>query len=80
MIKFFKKLFASNIKFDYLIEGMYAHNYTKESVRQMIAQDYKKKFTPIVTPLTHPEQYDPLNPPAGWMYDPYYELWLNTDE
>ena len=80
MIEFLKKLLVGNVQYDYLVEGMYAHNYTEESVRQQIAQDYKKKFTPIVTPITHPEQYDPLNPPEGWMYDPYYELWLKTNE
>ena len=78
--EFLKKLFGIGIEYDCLIEGMYAHHYTDDSVRQKIAQDYKKKFTPVVTPLTHPEQYDPLHPPEGWMYDPYYELWLNTDE
>jgi hypothetical protein len=74
--EFFKKLLVGNTKYDDLIEGMYAHNYTNESVRQQIAQDYKKKFTPVVSPLTNPEQYDPLNPPKGWMYDPYYEMWI----
>jgi hypothetical protein len=74
--EFFKKLLVGNTKYDDLIEGMYAHNYTNESVRQKIAQDYKKKFNPVVSPLTNPEQYDPLNPPEGWMYDPYYELWI----
>jgi hypothetical protein len=76
MINFLKRLITSNTNYDFLIEGMYAHNYTNESVRQKIAQSYKEKFTPIVTPLTNPEQYDPLHPPEGWMYDPYYEIWL----
>ena len=76
MKEFLKKLFLGDVKYDDLIEGMYAHNYTNESVRQKIAQDYKRKFTPVVNPLTHPEQYDPLNPPDEWMYDPYYEIWI----
>jgi hypothetical protein len=76
MTEFLKKLFFGDDNYDRLVEGMYAHNYTDESVRQQIAQDYKKKFTPVVTPFTNPEQYDPLNPPEGWMYDPYYELWI----
>jgi hypothetical protein len=76
MKEFLKKLFLGDVKYDDLIEGMYAHNYTNEYVRQKIAQDYKKKFTPVVSPLTNPEQYDPLNPPEGWIYDPYYELWI----
>ena len=76
MKEFLKKLFLGDVKYDDLIEGMYAHNYTNESIRQKIAQDYKKKFTPVVSPLTNPEKYDPLNPPEGWMYDPYYELWI----
>lgn len=78
--EFLKKLFFSDDNYDRLVEGIYAHNYSDESVRQQIAQDYKKKFTPVITPLTHPEQYDPLNPPQGWIYDPYYELWLKINE
>lgn len=66
-------------KFDRLIEGVYAHHYTDETVRQQITQAYKEKYTPVVTPLTNPEIYDPLNPPKGWIYDPYYEIWLKTN-
>lgn len=80
MKEFFKKLFFGNDNYDRLIEGMYAHNYTDESVRQQISQEYKQRFNPEVTPLTNPEKYDPLYPPEGWMYDPYYELWLNKNE
>ena len=63
-------------KFDHLIEGVYAHHYNDETVRQQIIRAYKEKYMPEVTPLTNPEQYDPLNPPDGWVYDPYYEMWI----
>ena len=78
--KLIKKLLGGDTKYDDLIEGMYAHNYTNKSVRQRISENYKKKFTPVVTPFTHPEQYDPLHPPEGWMYDPYYECWLEIND
>ena len=77
MIELLKRiLLGDDFKYDYLIEGVYAHHYTNEEVRQKITQAYKEKYTPKVTPLTNPEQYDPLNPPEGWVYDPYYEMWI----
>lgn len=67
---------VGEIKFDQLIEGVYAHHYTDEAVREQITRAYKEKYMPAVTPLTNPELYDPLAPPAGWVYDPYYEMWI----
>jgi len=72
--------FFNRIKFDPLIEGIYAHQYTNEDVRQRITQTYKERYMPIMTPLTNPELYDPLDPPLGWAYDPFYEIWLKINE
>ena len=80
MMKLLKRiLLGDGLKYDQLIEGVYAHHYTNETVRQQITQAYKEKYTPVVTPLTNPELYDPMNPPEGWAYDPYYEIWLSND-
>jgi hypothetical protein len=27
------------------------------------------------TPQTHPELFDPKNPPAGWSYDEWHAFW-----
>lgn len=75
MFKWFWK-WVDPREYDPLIEGVYAHQYHNEDVRQRIIQAYKEKYMPPITPLTNPELYDPMNPPEGWVYDPYYEIWL----
>ena len=79
MFKWFQKWVDSR-EYDPMIEGAHAHQYNNEDVRQRIAQAYKEKYMPITTPLTKPELYDPMNPPEGWAYDPYYEIWLKINE
>lgn len=70
----FKKTFSD--PGHYLVEGMYADQYSSSDVKFAILKDYRKRYpTPIDTPYTHPWKFDPLNPPAGWRYDPYYEVW-----
>jgi hypothetical protein len=64
------------MKFDQLIEGKHANEYTADSVKLYIAQEYIKRHTPAHNPWTHPQNYDPLVPPDGWRYDPYYEIWI----
>lgn len=73
------KLFNWNC-FETIIEGTFAHDYTDASIRKEIKDAYDKKYRPAVTPLTHPENYDPFDPPRGWSYDPYYEFWIKTNE
>ena len=65
---------------DPMPEGVMAHEISDPELRKKIQQDYNRlhKITP--TPDTHPENYDPLNPPPGWAYDPYYELWLEVND
>ena len=79
MINFLKSFF-DNDTFDRYIEGVYAHQYKDEKTRQEIFQRYNIKYKPEPSPFTHPENYDPLNPPIGWAYDPYYEIWIKTNE
>lgn len=79
MFKWFWKWVDAQ-EFDPIIEGVYAHQYNNEDVRQRITRAYKAKYMPSITPLTNPELYDPMNPPEGWAWDPYYELWLKIDE
>lgn len=65
--------------FDQLIEGVYADQYTADDVRSEIAEKYKDRWDPErqpKTPLSHPWLFDPLAPPKGWRYDPYYECWI----
>jgi hypothetical protein len=68
------------ISFDYYVEGKYAHEYSEDAIRKEIKENYNKKYNPTPDPFSHPENYDPLNPPTGWAYDPYYEFWIKIDE
>jgi hypothetical protein len=63
-----------------LIEGMSADQYTCPELKNRIVSRYKVIYFPPKTPLSNPKNYDPLNPPAGWKWDPYYEIWHKTNE
>lgn len=73
------KLFNWN-EFDSIPEGIMAHEIKDEKLRLEISTNYNKIYRAPITPFTHPENYDPLNPPKGWAYDPYYECWIHLDE
>jgi hypothetical protein len=60
------------------IDGYTADQYTDLRVREQITREYQARYCSGPTPFTHPEQFDPLNPPLGYKYDPYYELWIKT--
>jgi len=57
-------------------ETTWADEYADELLRSYIRAEYKKRYMPETTPLTHPQIYDPCDPPQGWRYDPYYEIWI----
>lgn len=63
---------------DPLIEGWYADQYSDPDLRELITQAYQARYCAGPTPFTHPEQFNPLVPPAGYRYDPYYEIWIKT--
>ena len=63
---------------DPLIEGWYADQYRDPAIRERITREYQQRYHQGPTPLTHPEQFDPLQPPQGYRYDPYYEFWTKT--
>lgn len=79
MIKLLKEMFIGDITFDPYHEGKYAHEYKDNVLREKISNEYKQRYMPDPTPITHPELYDPLNPPKGWAYDPYYECWIHNE-
>jgi hypothetical protein len=60
-----------------LVEGMNADDYTCPELKSRIVTRYKEIHFPSNTPLSNPQNYDPLNPPSGWKWDPYYEVWFN---
>ena len=60
-------------------ESIWADEYADASIREYIRTEYKNRYSPKATPLTHPQNYDPCEPPNGWRYDPYYEIWLKTN-
>lgn len=61
---------------DPLIEGWQADQYQDPAIRDRIAREYRERYSQRETPQTHPWLYDPLAPPQGWHYDPYYEVWI----
>lgn len=67
-------------EFDPIPEGPMAHQITDANVRKLIQEKYNQLYRASPTPFTHPENYDPFNPPDGWAYDPYYECWIETHE
>jgi hypothetical protein len=62
-----------------LYEGLTAEQYTDPATRAKITEDYRARWQSPPTPRSNPELFDPLTPPQGWRYDPYYELWINYD-
>ena len=67
-------------EFEIIPEGIMAHEIKDESIRAKIVHSYNQRYKPKITPYTHPENYDPLKPPSGWAYDPYYECWIELNE
>jgi len=59
----------------HLSENWSAEQYQDPERRQYILQRYQEIHRRLPTPLTEPLLFDPLNPPQGWRWDPYYELW-----
>lgn len=78
---FLKQLFLGNTTMDPLVEGVAADQYN-EIIQDQIRQDYYRRWTPTpqqLTPETHPWLFDPCEPPQGWSYDPFYELWIKLN-
>ena len=78
MKKLLQYIFHGEPIFDSLVENRYAHEYTDSRTRDQIISEYNKRYRPLPNPISHPEKFDPLNPPIGWAYDPYYEIWIET--
>jgi hypothetical protein len=77
-----KKLFSTWWRVfdsDTISEGLMAHEYQDSQRRAAIRDRYLELYRPQVTPLTDPLKFDPLDPPQGWAWDPYYECWLKTE-
>jgi len=62
-----------------LTEGMYADEYRCPEFKKQITDRYKQMYFAEPTPFSNPENYDPLTPPHGWRWDPYYECWIKTE-
>ena len=76
LVKALKKFFGEFPEGDGIVEGPMAHTYQDSVVRERITKKYLECHTKISNPLTDPLNYDPLNPPPGWAWDPYYEVWV----
>ena len=74
-IRSFFRSFANGSNHDPLIEGWYADQYQDRGIRDRIQTEYQQLWCSEPTPATKPELFDPLAPPSGWRYDPYYEIW-----
>ncbi len=40
-----------------------------------IVAEYDALYRAAPTPITHPQLFDPLNPPPGYLYDAHYCCW-----
>lgn len=60
-------------------EGPMADQYQDLAIRAQIRLDYQARWQNSVTPFTNPELFDPCEPPEGYRYDPYYEIWIKND-
>jgi hypothetical protein len=63
-------------------EHLMAHDYPqhqKDHIKAAYAQRWGTA-APEASPLTHPWLFDPCTPPKGWIYDPFYELWLAVEQ
>ena len=76
-MKFFS-WFKATQEFDPLIEGTLAHNIKDINLRTKVSDRYRELYCPEPNPISHPELYDPLNPPNGWAWDAYYECWISV--
>ena len=74
MFKWFWKWVDSG-KFDPIREGPMAHEYTDPEAREEITRRYNEYYNKPITPWVNPDKFDPLNPPEGWAFDPYYFIW-----
>ena len=82
MLKSFLKQVFSPGSVDSLVEGAWADQYC-EVQQDQIRQQYLARWRsrPVeVTPQSHPWLFDPCEPPAGWRYDPFYELWVKLSD
>lgn len=61
-------------------ECLYADQHGDPGVRAKIQADYQARWLTAhpPTPAHHPQLFDPLDPPAGWRYDAYYECWISV--
>ena len=73
-------MFGLKIKYDPIPEGPWADEIQDPILRTQIQIAYRQKYCAEPTPFTHPERYDPLQPPEGWRYDPYYECWIQLKD
>lgn len=81
MIKFIKNILENALKDPFpIIEGKWADSYTDPVVIELIQSQYKDRWNFKPTPYTHPCLFNPMNPPKGWKYDPFYEEWVKVNE
>ena len=76
MINFIKNLFGGEVS--PILEGKFADQYVCSDTKKIIKEKYDVRFREDITPATHPTRFDPFDPPEGWRYDPYYEIWCKV--
>lgn len=80
LLKFFCPYKSTSNDRTEFYEGWTADQYTCPELKSRIIKRYKELYNKKETPVTHPEKYDPLNPPSGWKWDPCYECWIQLNE
>jgi hypothetical protein len=77
---FLKQVFQ--VRIDPIIEGVSADQYN-EQTQDQIRREYFQRWAPPsqqITPESHPWLFDPCEPPQGWSYDPFYEMWVKLSD
>ena len=78
MINFIKNLFSGETS--PIVEGKFADDYKCPELKRIIQEKYNTLFSEEITPATHPTRFNPFEPPKGWRFDPYYEIWCKINE
>jgi len=59
------------------LESHSADHFRNTALGNDILAKYRARYPrPLPRPDREPWLFDPLDPPQGWKYDPYYEIWI----
>lgn len=54
----------------------WADEITDPAHQRRLRERYYQRYRTSPDPASHPELFDPVDPPDGWRYDLAYEMWI----